>query len=310
MTTTGEKITLGRRKTHQPSKGKPVRELAPHNVPGAHPRSRRQKFHRFFLAVPAAVAAFLPKFKPQRQNAEKFMQNTNRLMQSSVGIFAAVLAVFLFTGYTPESSSGQTPSQATVITVPAAAPVATTNPAAASTPAAPAAEAAPAAAPVTTPAATPVPAPVVSPIRIKAGIPNSFTDAEGNVWLPDQGFTGGETYEVPDAQVTNTPNPAIYRTERYSMTSFSYPVPNGKYTVKLHFAEVYEGITGPGMRVFSFNVEGHEFKDFDIWVKAGGPNRAYVQTVDVEVTDGKLDITFTPKEENPKINGIEILPKS
>jgi hypothetical protein len=28
----------------------------------------------------------------------------------------------------------------------------------------------------------------------------------------------------------------------------------------------------------------------------------------VEVTDGKLDISFTPKEENPEINGIEILP--
>jgi hypothetical protein len=61
---------------------------------------------------------------------------------------------------------------------------------------------------------------------------------------------------------------------------------------------------------FSFDVQGHEFKDFDIWKKAGGPNKAYVQSVDVEVTGGKLDITFTPQVENPKINGIEILPRS
>jgi hypothetical protein len=160
------------------------------------------------------------------------------------------------------------------------------------------------------PAATSAPAPLLQPIRIKAGTSETITDADGNVWLPDQGFDGGEVYELPDAEIANTKSPAIYRTERYSMTAFSYPVPNGKYTVKLHFAEIYSGITGPGDRVFSFNVEGHEFKDFDIWVKAGGPNKAYVESVDVEVTDGKLDITFTPKEENPKINGIEIIPRS
>ena len=36
--------------------------------------------------------------------------------------------------------------------------------------------------------------------------------------------------------------------------------------------------------------------------------RAYVETVDVEITDGKLVITFTPQVENPAINGIEIIP--
>ena len=44
------------------------------------------------------------------------------------------------------------------------------------------------------------------------------------------------------------------------------------------------------------------------YVKAGGPQRAYIETVPVEVTDGKLDITFTSNVENPEINGIEILP--
>jgi hypothetical protein len=36
--------------------------------------------------------------------------------------------------------------------------------------------------------------------------------------------------------------------------------------------------------------------------------RAYIETVNVEVTDGKLDITFTPNVQNPEINGIEIIP--
>ena len=126
-------------------------------------------------------------------------------------------------------------------------------------------------------------------------------------WLADQGFEGGQTIERPDIQIANTKSPDLYRAEHYSMDSFSWPVHNGKYVVKLHFAETFEGITGPGERVFSFNVQGREFKDFDVWVKAGGFLKAYVETVPVEVTDGKLKITFTPKVENPQICAIEII---
>ena len=147
-------------------------------------------------------------------------------------------------------------------------------------------------------------------IRIKAGKSEPVKDAEGNVWLADQGFEGGQTIERPDIQIANTKSPDLYRAERYSMDSFSWPVPNGKYIVKLHFAETFEGITGPGERVFSFNVQGNEFKDFDVWVKAGGALKAYIETVPVEVTDGKIKVTFTPKVENPQICAIEIIPQS
>ena len=147
-------------------------------------------------------------------------------------------------------------------------------------------------------------------IRIKAGKSEPVKDAYGNVWLADQGFEGGQTIERPDIQIANTKSPELYRAEHYSMDAFSWPVPNGKYVIKLHFAETFEGITGPGQRVFSFNVQGHEFKDFDVWVKAGGPLRAYVETVPVEVTDAKIKVTFTPKVENPQVCAIEIIPQS
>lgn len=152
--------------------------------------------------------------------------------------------------------------------------------------------------------------PAAKTIRIKAGRSEPVKDAEGNVWLADQGFDGGQTIERPDIQIANTKSPDLYRAEHYSMDSFSWPVPNGKYTVKLHFAETFEGINGPGERVFSFNVQGREFKDFDVWVKASGPLKAYVETVPVEVTDGKIKVTFTPKIENPQICAIEIIPQS
>ena len=225
------------------------------------------------------------------------MQNVKHLMQWSV---ISVAAVVLLAG----CQSGKVSSDKTPVPT-AAAPAATPAPAA---PAAPAALAVAASAAAAAPA---TPAPVAPPVRIKAGLTSSLTDSDGNVWLPDQGFADGDTTDRPDdMQIANTKNPALYRTERYGMTSFSYPVPNGKYIVKLHFAETYDGISGAGGRVFSFKVGDQEFKDFDVWVKAGGSQRAYIETVNVEVKDGKLNITFTSNVENPEINGIEILPAS
>ena len=217
-------------------------------------------------------------------------------MRKWAGCFAVMLAVALVAGC--QSANGQASTNTASSTAAPAAPA----PAQPVTPT-PDATAAPAA-----PAATPVA--VTPPVRIKAGVTDKMTDSAGNVWLPDQGFADGETFEATDAEITNTTDQALYRTERFSMTAYNFAVPNGKYTVKLLFAEVYSGISGPGDRVFSFNVQGHDFKDFDIWVKAGGFSKAYIESVDVEVTNGKLDITFTPNVENPKISGIEILPRS
>jgi hypothetical protein len=171
----------------------------------------------------------------------------------------------------------------------------------------------------TTTAATPAPVPApalkaesssaLKALRIDAGSSTAYTDSEGNVWLPDRGFADGDTVDRgDDVQIANTKDPAIYRTEHYDMTAFTQKVPNGKYTVKLHFAETFEDITAAGQRVFTFNVNGHEFKDFDVFAKAGGAKRADVETADVEVTNGKLDITFTANVQSPEINGIEIIP--
>ena len=172
----------------------------------------------------------------------------------------------------------------------------------------PAAKASPDAAAVSPLAAT-EPTPARPTVRIKAGTTVAYTDSNSNAWLPDQGFADGETIaRAGELPIANTKDPALYRTERYSMTAFSYKLPNGKYTVKLHFAETFEEINGPGQRVFSFKVQGQEFKDFDVFAKAGGAQRAYIETVSVDVTNGKLDITFTPNVQNPEINGIEIIP--
>lgn len=163
------------------------------------------------------------------------------------------------------------------------------------------------AAPAAPPPATPPPA--GSAVRIDAGAQTSLTDAAGNPWLSDRGFVGGEcAAREDDMKIGNTKDAGIYRTEHWGMSSFSQPLQNGRYVVKLHFAETYDGVIGPGGRVFSFNVEGREFRDFDVWAKAGGPRRAYVEIVSVDITDGKLDVTFESGVDEPEINGIEIIP--
>lgn len=151
--------------------------------------------------------------------------------------------------------------------------------------------------------------PAAAAVRIKAGLFEPFTDSKGNVWQPEQGFDGGSTIDRdPALEIAGTTEPALFRTEHYGMNSFSCKIPNGKYTAKLYFAETFDGIYGPGERVFSFNVQGREFKDFDIWAKAGGANRAYIETIPVEVTNGEFRIDFTAQTENPAINAIEIIP--
>ena len=154
-------------------------------------------------------------------------------------------------------------------------------------------------------------APTAMPLRIKAGLSTSFTDSSGNVWQPEQGFEEGATIDHdPATEIAGTKDPGLFLSEHYGMSAFSCKIPNGKYLAKLYFAETYDGITGPGQRVFSYNVQGHEFKDFDIWAKAGGPYRAYIETVPVEVTNGEFRIVFTPQIENPAINAIEIIPQT
>ncbi len=112
------------------------------------------------------------------------------------------------------------------------------------------------------------------------------------------------------AEVTGTKDPGLFRSEHFGMRAFSTKIPNGNYLAKLYFAETYAGITGAGQRVFSFNVQGREFKDFDIWVKAGGANRAYIETVPVAVTNGEFRMVFTAQVENPAIKALEILPQA
>ena len=154
-------------------------------------------------------------------------------------------------------------------------------------------------------------------LRVSCAASAPYTDKAGNVWLADQevapdkkwGAVGGMTVDRGDLGMSDTNSPAVYQTERYSMEAYRFSVPNGSYTVKLHFAETYSGITGNGMRVFSVTINGKNvLTDFDPFKEAGGLNKPVVKTIkDITVTNGELAIGFTANIQNPEINGIEIL---
>jgi enterochelin esterase-like enzyme len=155
-----------------------------------------------------------------------------------------------------------------------------------------------------------------SVLRVDCGAFEPYKDRLGNVWAADQELGAGKTWGADDGStvdrlglgVTGTDMAPLYETERYSMGSYKFTVPNGKYTVRLHFAETFEGIEGPGQRVFSVSVPGQAvLKDLDLF-NTVGPLKALVKEYKgVPVENGQLVIGFTPNIENPQICGIEIL---
>lgn len=111
-------------------------------------------------------------------------------------------------------------------------------------------------------------------------------------------------------EIAGTEEPGLFLSEHWGMTDFVQKLPNGNYEVKLYFAETFGRIRAEGQRVFTMNVQGTELKDFDIWKKAGGFRKAYIETVPVKITDGELHITFTRQVESPAIKAIEIIPQN
>jgi len=155
------------------------------------------------------------------------------------------------------------------------------------------------------------PAPSTTVIRVNSGGPQ-YTDTAGQVWAADTGFNTGNTVNVGNA-IAGTSDPALYRTERWDPGSapelaYAFTVPNGTYTVKLHFAETWGGGQAVGRRIFDVSIENQLVLDnLDIYAQVGGYT-ALIKTFQVTVTDGQLDINFAHgSADDPQIGAIEIL---
>jgi len=143
-----------------------------------------------------------------------------------------------------------------------------------------------------------------TPIRVHAG-GGAYTDTLGQTWSADTGFSGGNVAGTTSA-INNTPDPALYQTERYTAFSYQFAVPNGSYNVVLKFAEIYW--TSVGQRIFNVAINGTQvLTNFDIVAAAGAPLTAIDKTFPVMVTNGMVTIQFIPGSIDwPKVSAIEI----
>jgi hypothetical protein len=240
-------------------------------------------------------------------------------------VATCVIAGLLVAGCNQPTEKSKTDAKpAAVAAKPAETPKAAAKPAEPAKTAEPAKAAEPAKTPAPAPAPAPKPAEAPKPapttgakfvVRVNCG-GAEYKDKAGNTWAADQDFTAGKwgavdgsTSDRTGQGVKGTDNPTIYETERYSMESYKFTVPAGTYTVTLHFAETYDGIGAAGDRVFDVSINGKAvLTGFDPFKEGNGANKAVVKTFkDIQPANGLITIGFTPKVENPEINGIEIV---
>ena len=150
-----------------------------------------------------------------------------------------------------------------------------------------------------------------APVRIASGATAAYTDSHGNVWAPDTDFNVGTVYKVT-LGVKGTTDPTLYQSERYTTDdtpALTYKIPTlaGNYTLNLYFAELY--FSSKGQREFNVKVNGvTALTNFDIVATSGAPLTATIQTFPVTST-GIVTIEFDHgAANNPKIDGIELIP--
>lgn len=149
------------------------------------------------------------------------------------------------------------------------------------------------------------------PIRIamKAA---PWTDHNGQFWLPDTYFLGGRRLAHNQAGDLGA-DTDLYSSERYGHFSYAIPVdPRGRYTVVLHFAELFFGAGGVGSRVFRVMCNGNTLlDDFDIFREAGEGHPLVKTFYHLKPTaQGKLNLVFEPVKNYATVSAIEVLDES
>lgn len=140
----------------------------------------------------------------------------------------------------------------------------------------------------------------------------SGTTFKADAYSKGSSKTGGTTF----TEIKNTNLDVLYKTERSSdkdkgKFSYVFPVTNGTYKVKLHFAEIWfgapqSGANGTGKRVFDVAFEGkNKINDLDL-IKEVGAGTALVKTYEVSVNDGALNIDFSANIDRPQLSAIQL----
>jgi hypothetical protein len=158
--------------------------------------------------------------------------------------------------------------------------------------------------PTPSPTTEPTAQPIFSPIRLNTGM--TTTDSQNNTWTTDTNqATGGQTFTTTNT-ITNTSSQKLFQSERYGNTlNYSLNVPNGSYKVNLNFSEIY--FTQANERIFNVAINGSPvLSNFDILAQVA-PNTALTKSFPINVTNGKIQISFTTVKDNAKLASLEII---
>ena len=176
-------------------------------------------------------------------------------------------------------------------------------------------------------------------INVMLGSPRYFEDRAANVaWIPEQeykpgswGFIGGTSYRRKtgfgtmlgsDIDIHGTDMNPIFQTQRVGIKSFKADVPDGEYSVYLHWAELEsdkerEALvynlgadseqTFAGNRSFGISINGTTVSDDFNVARDYGSARAVIKKFVITVKDGKgVSVDFHKKEGEPILNAIRI----
>jgi hypothetical protein len=155
-----------------------------------------------------------------------------------------------------------------------------------------------------------------SQVTMTNGTPNWSVDsaAQPSPYLSNTGASvggnGGRTITVLPTVPVGTPS-SIFASERWIGTgnlNWDFPVPAGqKVEVRLYFAEIWNGITANGQRVFHVDVDGtRRIANYDVFAETGAIDRGTMKSYQL-TSDGNIDIDLVRVTQNPKINAIEII---
>jgi hypothetical protein len=153
---------------------------------------------------------------------------------------------------------------------------------------------------------------VISAVKRYKGGSDADVNIGGLVWTSDKTIRSGSIKldaQVIKSEVASTVLDALYQTylsagTDLATTSYSIPVANGTYYVRMHFVENY--FNAENSRIFNVNIENkNSLTDFDIF-KEVGYRTALVKDFQAVVADGSLSIKFTPTANRLALAALEI----
>ncbi len=125
------------------------------------------------------------------------------------------------------------------------------------------------------------------------------------------GFVDNDIFELRGVTVNRSgvPEPlpeTLYHSSLYSNVALKLPLPDGNYSVRLHFVEPQ--FQAAGQRRFDIKLNGTVVRSqYDIFVAAGGRHRAVAENFDVAITGGAgLALDLVNVTNSALLSGIEI----